>query len=76
MIAFYNYYDMGCAKTSAESNTALGAWHISPGQSSAMHALFEWLVSFCKRRASSDWTRGRKTPYQALQSLETSKVVA
>ena len=65
-IAFYNYFDMGCCKTHCEYQDLLGSWHVSAGQSSAAHGLFRRLVPLCQNRASSDWTRGRKSPFEAL----------
>ena len=52
----------------------LGSWHVSAGQSSAVHGLFRRLVPFCQNRASSDWTRGRKSFFEADKALETSGV--
>ena len=70
LIAFYNYYEMGCCKTPSGYQDVLGSWHVSAGQSSAVHRLFRRLVSFCQNRASSDWTRGRKSLFEALKPLD------
>ena len=74
LVSFYNYFEMGCCKTFCEYQDLLGSWHVSAGQSSAAHGLFRRLAPFCQNRASSDWTRGRKSLFEALKALGISGV--
>jgi len=72
LVAVFDYYELGCPKNKAAYTAALGGYRVSSDQELVYNSLVSQLVGTCSQRATEEWSRGRKTLFEAVQSLKAA----
>jgi hypothetical protein len=72
LISAYTYFELGCPKTRKQHVTALVPCAVSAEQKAAFESLVRQVDPFCRATATEEWSRGRKSLYEAIKLLESS----
>jgi hypothetical protein len=70
LVSAFNFYELCCPKHPRQLAERLGTWSVSVDQERAIQQLFHQVLSFCRGSSKTDWSRGRKTLFEAIEHIE------